>query len=47
MEMIANGAVFQLCIRTFGADGFWWQQENGPAHGPGGEIIRERFIMID
>jgi hypothetical protein len=47
MEMTVYGALFQRCVRTVGADGFWWQQDNAPAHGPAGEIIREYFNMTN
>jgi hypothetical protein len=46
MQMLADGQVFYQCIQKFGPAGFYWQQDNAPAHGPGGEIIEERFHMI-
>jgi hypothetical protein len=47
MEIIANGAVFYQCIRQFGVDSFWWQQDNGLSHRPGSDIIKARFKMRD
>jgi hypothetical protein len=47
MEMVVNDAVFCQCIRQFGVDGFLRQQDNTPAHWPGGQIIKAHFKMLD
>jgi hypothetical protein len=44
---INDADVFCSCIQHIGPYGFHWQQENAPAHGPGGEVIREWFNMVN
>jgi transposase len=46
-QMLADGRVFYMCITKFGPDGFIWQQDNAPAHGPLREVISERFKVLD
>jgi hypothetical protein len=45
--MLANGGVCYRCIQQFGADGVWWQQDDAPVHGPGSDVIRQRFRTLD
>jgi hypothetical protein len=47
MQMLADGAIFGQCIENFGPEGFYWQQDNAPAHGPGGEVITKQFCMLN
>jgi hypothetical protein len=47
MQMLADGAIFRWCREKLGPKGFYWQQNNAPAHGPGGEVIAKQFCMLD
>jgi hypothetical protein len=47
METLANHHVFFHLIFSYGrAEGFIWQQDNAPAHDPGGAVIREHFPCL-
>jgi hypothetical protein len=40
MEFLTDIHIFYQCIQKFGMDGSYWQQDNAPSHGPGGEVIQ-------
>jgi hypothetical protein len=47
MEYLADSHIFYQCIQKFGMDGFYWQHDNPPSQGPGGEVFKQRFNMIN
>jgi hypothetical protein len=46
MHMLADAHIFYRLIETFGRDGFIWQQDNAPAHGPAWDVIRHQFEIL-